>query len=224
MIMPKVSEASEEILEQLWVLYQEEQKGPVKPEDLNITPDTDVIQELKDAGYLVKLVEELKFTPAGFQAARQIIRNNRLAERLLHDVLDVHGKQVEEAACRLEHILIDGLDDRICTLLGHPRNCPHGHPIPPGDCCRQTETTIERIMARISDMAPNSTGVIAYLHFTDHDKLQRLMSLGVIPGRPISIIQKTPSYVIQVGYTQIAIDKEIAASIHIRLDPKNHTA
>ena len=118
--------------------------------------------------------------------------------------------------------MIDGLDDRICTLLGHPRTCPHGHPIPPGDCCQDVETTVERIMARVSDMDPGETGVIAYLHFSDHDKLQRLMSLGVIPGRPICIIQKSPSYVIQVGHTQIAIDKEIADAIQIRIDPKNH--
>ena len=41
--MPKVSEASEEILEQLWIRYQEEQKGPATPEDLSLEEGVEVI-------------------------------------------------------------------------------------------------------------------------------------------------------------------------------------
>jgi DtxR family transcriptional regulator, Mn-dependent transcriptional regulator len=25
--------------------------------------------------------------------------------------------------------------DALCTLLEHPRKCPHGHSIPKGKCC-----------------------------------------------------------------------------------------
>ena len=43
---------------------------------------------------------------------------------------------VETNACTFEHILSPEVTDRICTFLGHPKTCPHGSPIPPGECCQ----------------------------------------------------------------------------------------
>jgi DtxR family Mn-dependent transcriptional regulator len=79
-------------------------------------------------------VEE--FTPAGELRARNVIRRHRLAERLFIDVLSIRDEvEIESSACKFEHILSEDVTDRICTLLGHPRECPHGSPIPQGDCC-----------------------------------------------------------------------------------------
>ena len=41
--------------------------------------------------------------------------------------------------------------------------------------------------------------------------------MGVLPGMPIKIIQTYPSYVFQVGQTQIAVDMEIADDIFVRI-------
>ena len=27
------------------------------------------------------------------------------------------------------------ITDSMCAMLGHPTECPHGSPIPPGPCC-----------------------------------------------------------------------------------------
>jgi Mn-dependent DtxR family transcriptional regulator len=43
--------------------------------------------------------------------------------------------EIEQQACKFEHILSPEATDKICTFLGHPRTCPHGSPIPEGDCC-----------------------------------------------------------------------------------------
>jgi len=43
--------------------------------------------------------------------------------------------EIEQQACKFEHILSPEATDKICTFLGHPRTCPHGAPIPPGQCC-----------------------------------------------------------------------------------------
>jgi Mn-dependent DtxR family transcriptional regulator len=43
--------------------------------------------------------------------------------------------EIEQQACKFEHILSPEATDKICTFLGHPRTCPHGAPIPPGPCC-----------------------------------------------------------------------------------------
>jgi putative ABC transport system ATP-binding protein len=76
------------------------------------------------------------FTEKGRKRAEDIIRRHRLAERLFVHTFHVHDEhEVAEQACRFEHILSPEATDSICTFLGHPRTCPHGSPIPAGECC-----------------------------------------------------------------------------------------
>jgi putative ABC transport system ATP-binding protein len=75
-------------------------------------------------------------TQRGRNKAGSIIRRHRLAERLFTDSLAMDNEsEVEQQACKFEHILSPGATDKICTFLGHPKTCPHGAPIPPGPCC-----------------------------------------------------------------------------------------
>jgi putative ABC transport system ATP-binding protein len=75
-------------------------------------------------------------TTRGRNKAGSIIRRHRLAERLFTDSLAMDSEsEIEQQACKFEHILSPGATDKICTFLGHPRTCPHGAPIPPGPCC-----------------------------------------------------------------------------------------
>ncbi len=94
---------------------------------------------LKPAGVSVgdgSMVVEL--TPRGRQRAADIIRRHRLAERLFTDSLALDSEsEIEQQACKFEHILSPEATDKICTFLGHPRTCPHGAPIPAGQCCGQ---------------------------------------------------------------------------------------
>jgi putative ABC transport system ATP-binding protein len=76
------------------------------------------------------------FTERGRQRAADIIRRHRLAERLFMETLHMQDeRQIEQQACKFEHILSPEATEKICTLLGHPKTCPHGSPIPPGACC-----------------------------------------------------------------------------------------
>jgi len=76
------------------------------------------------------------FTPRGRDRAGSIIRRHRLAERLFTDSLAMDSEsEIEQQACKFEHILSPGATDKICSFLGHPRTCPHGAPIPRGPCC-----------------------------------------------------------------------------------------
>ena len=80
----------------------------------------------------------IEFTPKGEQRAANVIRRHRLAERLFTETLHIESEsEIEEQACKFEHILSFEATDKICTFLGHPKTCPHGSPIPPGCCCTQ---------------------------------------------------------------------------------------
>lgn len=81
------------------------------------------------------------FTEKGRKRAEDVIRRHRLAERLFTETFHVHDeKEVAEQACRFEHILSPEATDSICTFLGHPRTCPHGSPIPAGECCTSAQS------------------------------------------------------------------------------------
>jgi putative ABC transport system ATP-binding protein len=78
----------------------------------------------------------VQLTPRGRERAGSIIRRHRLAERLFTDSLAMDSEtEIEQQACKFEHILSPEATDKICTFLGHPKTCPHGAPIPPGPCC-----------------------------------------------------------------------------------------
>lgn len=139
---------------------------------------------------------------------------------LLADLLATEDGQVHPRACELQHALHDGLDDRICTLLGRPSSCPHGRAIPRGDCCREMRKSVGRVIAPLSDLQPGERGRIAYLHRLDPRRLEELIAMGVLPGVPIRLIRRYPSVTFEAGYSQSAIDEETAADLSVRLIPE----
>jgi DtxR family Mn-dependent transcriptional regulator len=76
----------------------------------------------------------IRITPKGRQIARKMIRNTRLLEILMKDSLRIDID--EEMVCGIEHHMKEVFTDALCTLLKHPIQCPHGHLIPPGKCCK----------------------------------------------------------------------------------------
>jgi len=124
---------------------------------------------------------------------------------------------LHEKACKFEHLLDKGLDESICSLLGHPKICPHGKPIPPGRCCQQQRAPTSKLVSSLSRLDPGQKGKVAYVYAPELSQLQKLMAMGILPGAPVALIQSFPSYVFQVGETQFAVDKEIADAIYIRL-------
>lgn len=209
-------ENQQELLEQLWIATEEDRRGgPSLDEAVPECAD-----ELVRQGVAEKVSGRLVLTPAGRPHAAQAVRRHRLAERLLADVLATEGARVDTQACRLEHGLLDGVDDAICTLLGHPQFCPHGKPIPPGQCCREMRGSIGRLIAPLCDLQPGDGGQIAYLRMQGEGRPQKLMAMGVLPGVAIRLVRRYPSYVFEAGYSQFAVDEAIAGDIFVRLTPR----
>ncbi len=45
--------------------------------------------------------------------------------------------------------------------------------------------------------------------------LARLLAFGIMPGVAVEVLQTFPVYVVAVGHTRLAIDRQIAASIMV---------
>ncbi|MCW4040640.1 MAG: metal-dependent transcriptional regulator [Candidatus Bathyarchaeota archaeon] len=79
----------------------------------------------------------IQMTEKGRQIARQVVRNHRLIEVLMKQTLSMHID--ETVACGVEHHMTQPFTDALCTLLKHPRTCPHANVIPSGTCCLEHE-------------------------------------------------------------------------------------
>jgi len=133
------------LLEQIWICGEEGKPALVEilratgpAGNLPVLPDepaTRVLGRMSDL-HLVELQNgAVQLTPGGSRRARDVVRRHRLAERLFKDTFAIDDDEVHNQACKFEHIISPELDQRICSFLGHPKTCPHGNPIPPGDCC-----------------------------------------------------------------------------------------
>ncbi|KKK78395.1 hypothetical protein LCGC14_2843990 [marine sediment metagenome] len=213
----EISEEAQEILETLWMSTEEEKKDFVDLKSLKISKNVVPIEELTKHKLVILSGPGIKLSPEGRREGENIVRRHRLAERLLVDVLDIKGKLVHETACHFEHLLHKGIDESICILLGHPRVCPHRKAIPLGKCCHVTKESTTKIVSSLADLKPTQKGKIAYIYTKEPKKLRKLMATGILPGKSITLLQKFPSYVFQVGQTQIAVDKEMADAIYVRL-------
>ena len=133
------------LLEQIWICGEEGKpahvnvlhaSGPagsleVLPEE----PAVKVLGRMSELSLVALQNGEALLTAVGSQRARDVVRRHRLAERLFKDTFSIDDSEAQTQACKFEHIISPELDQRICTFLGHPKTCPHGNPIPPGDCC-----------------------------------------------------------------------------------------
>jgi len=210
-----LSEQAEEILEALWIQVEEQGK---KFLDLGPSRDDPAIEELVKLDFIRRDTDHIHLLEKGKASAIACVRRHRLSERLMMDVFDIKKKEINEVSCKFEHLLHAGLEDSVCTLLGHPKTCPHGKPIPAGKCCLEKNSKrMLKILSRLSDLEVKDKGKIAYLQAKNSDQMQKLVSIGAIPGASILLMQKFPSYVFQIGHSQFAIDKELASSIYVRL-------
>ncbi|TYO99499.1 DtxR family Mn-dependent transcriptional regulator [Geothermobacter ehrlichii] len=211
-----VSEKAEEILETLWIATEEEGENAAHFERLRIGSDDEGLEELKKLAYVEVKGERVYLRPEGREEARMTVRRHRLAERLMMDVLDFKGEAGNAKACEFEHLLHHGVDTKLCTLLNHPTTCPHGKPIPPGSCCEQARREGTPGVVALTELKAGERGEIAYLSTDNEKKMQKLMSMGVLPGNEILLSRTFPSYVFKVGYSEFAVDDELAREIFVR--------
>lgn len=213
----------DELLELIWELDEEGEHREsavleAAPRRAHEPEPALVLDHLATRGMVERRGAELRLSSNGAAVARSLVRRQRLAERLLHDVLAVNAVTVASDACRFEHVLSPEVTDRICTLLGHPPVCPHGRPIPRGPCCGTFRTDVEPLTLRLADMQVGTNGRVGLLGSRRGGRLERLGAMGLVPGVTLRLLQKRPAYVVQVGETEIAVDHDLAAEIFVRPD------
>ncbi len=176
----------------------------------------DIYSYLIENNLIIEKNGRVEFTAEGEKHAQRVTRLQRLAERLLHDVLEIHGTELDQSACEFEHILSPEVEESICTILGHPRLCPHGLPIPEGRCCSKAVSEARPIITTVDKLDVGENAVISYIYAHDHSILHKLLAMGLSPGAEIKLHQKSPTLIIIIGNTTIALEEAVGKCIFVR--------
>jgi DtxR family Mn-dependent transcriptional regulator len=135
------SEHVEMYLKAIWHIRERKEKVKVSSiaKILNVRQPSVVqmLHKLNDADLVEysKGNSVMKLTPEGEQIGERMIRNTRLLEVMMNEALKIDID--EEMVCGIEHHMKAIFTDALCTLLKHPRSCPHGYRIPLGKCCKK---------------------------------------------------------------------------------------
>jgi DtxR family Mn-dependent transcriptional regulator len=160
-------------------------------------------------------------TPAGRQAALEVVRHHRLLETYLHEKLGFTWDEVHVEADRLEHVLSEALEERIAVALGHPDYDPHGEPIPSRELDLPSASGL-----RLSELRAGQQAVVERVEPFDPEALRYLAGLGLLPEVPVQVLSFSPldgNLQIQVsGQEPVTLGTRITERIYVKsavLDP-----
>ena len=200
----------EHYLKDIWVKeFEKEEKLVV--DDFN----SDDIEFLAKEDYIKINNGFVNLTENGESLGRSLVRKHRIAEKVVADLFLADMDEMEELADQIEHVMSAEVEENICRILGNPENCPHNNPIPKGDGSNDLNNEFS---VPLVSCHSGESGEVSCIKTEDARKLRKIMNLGLIPGSKICLIQKFPNYVFQLGNTQLAVDKELANEIFIKLD------
>jgi DtxR family Mn-dependent transcriptional regulator len=212
-------ERLDEGLECLYVLRED---GPILKADFIkkcSEPDPErLLNDLADGELLSVEGGAVTLTAAGEARAKNILRRHRLAEKLFYDFFSMSEGDMETGACAFEHLLTEEAVQRVCTFLGHPTHCPHGKPIPPGDCCRIFNGVKDdsQFIVPLLNLAVGRWARVVFMSPGPRKRIAHLSHYGIIPQAVLQLLQHKPSLLIRVGETELAIDDDIARQIFVQ--------
>ncbi|MBO3754423.1 MAG: metal-dependent transcriptional regulator [Candidatus Brockarchaeota archaeon] len=77
----------------------------------------------------------VSLTEKGLGEVNRIIRNHRVFETYVYRFLSMGLQDACECASMVEQCLPEKIVDSMCSVLGHPKTCPHRNHIPGGRYC-----------------------------------------------------------------------------------------
>jgi DtxR family Mn-dependent transcriptional regulator len=159
--------------------------------------------------------KEIELTAPGLRVAESIVRRHRIMERWLTDGLGLDWVVADAEAARLEHAVSETVEQRLYEVLGRPKTCPHGNPIPghskaaPGERRLATLTEGKRAaVSRVSEVAEREAPLLlAYL-----DKR------GLTPGRKIDVVEVDDigrTIRIRAGQRELTLSHDTASKLWV---------
>jgi len=175
---------------------------------------TEMMQRLSEENLVeYEKYRGVRLTRTGIRHARQIRRKHRLMEKFLVNILDTDAETAHEEACKLEHVLSDTAAQKLCRIIGEPDQCNGCDDECDGECVNHSLSK-----DTISSMVKGENAVISHLRCDNPEKIRKLISMGFVPGRVISLENDLPfkgPMIIRLGESLLALDRDYANLIFI---------
>lgn len=223
--MPSITHAVEDYLKAIWKLSHQAGGKRVPVGDvaaylkISAPSVTGMVQKLKGMGLLhYTRYGGVALTPKGRKIALEIVRHHRLWELYLYTRLGVPLERVDGEAERLEHVLSDDMEDLLSRALGDPTHDPHGDPIPTKGGTLEPERGTP--LARLKTGANATVVRVSDRHA---DKLRYMVSLGLLPGARVQVIEKAPfrgPITLEIAGRACAIDPDLAELVFVAAKAK----
>lgn len=155
----------------------------------------------------------VSLTAAGEQIALEVIRHHRLIELYLAEALGYEWDKVDAEAEKLEHVISEEFEDKICAVLGDPTVDPHGDPIPTKDGSVAPSSRLS-----LSDVKVGQTARVARVRDDDPALLRYLAELGIVPEAQVAIAERAPfdgPIHVMVGQQVIALGKSVTDKVFV---------
>jgi DtxR family Mn-dependent transcriptional regulator len=138
----------------------------------------------------------------------EVLRHDRLLETYLVEELGVPWDRVHAEAEVLEHVLSEGLEERIAAKLGEPTHDPHGDPIPAAD-----GTVVEPETVALDTLATGDRGRFVRVSDSDSKLLRELARLGIRPGDELEVVAGG----VRTGSATHRLRRALARSMRVEL-------
>jgi DtxR family Mn-dependent transcriptional regulator len=158
-------------------------------ERLEVSPPavSAMIKKLASLGYVSHVrYRGVRLTAEGRGVALEVLRHHRLLETYLVEELGVPWDHVHKEAEVLEHVLSEGLEERIAAKLGEPTHDPHGDPIPAAD-----GTVVEAQTVALDALGVGERGTFVRVSDSDPILLRELAERNLRPGDAIEVTAST---------------------------------
>jgi DtxR family Mn-dependent transcriptional regulator len=174
-----------------------------------------MLARMQQQGLLVATGQEFHLTGEGERVARQIVRAHRLLERYFADEARFPLRDVHAAAERQEHALTPEQVDALSASLGHPRQDPHGDPIPgrDGDISPAGDTPV-------TAWPPDQLGRITHLEDEPPLAFAQILAEGLKIGQVVRIVESGPERVVLTdGENEFRLAPAVAANVFLAPAP-----
>jgi DtxR family Mn-dependent transcriptional regulator len=187
--MPPPSEVISHYLEAIYYIRAEGEvvRGARLADWLSVSRPTVTIavrRMVRDGIVRLTLRKDIELTARGLAAAEAIVRRHRIVERWMTDLLGLDWVSADLEAERLEHAISAVVEEKLYRVLGRPRTCPHGNPIPGYSMMRANEL-------RLSALRPGDAGTITRISEVAQREapplLQYLHERGLRPGVRVAV-------------------------------------
>ena len=220
MVEPELNAKAEEYLKAIYKLQRSKEAAPVgltaiaQRMGVSAPAVTSMVKRLAALGLLQRVAYRgIALTSTGQRIALRLIRHHRLMERYMVDAMGFGWDEVDEQADRLEHVISENFADRLEAVLGYPRTCPHGDPIPSKD-----GTLPELHLIAVTELRHAQNGPFRRVGVTDPPVLRYLARLGFKQGVPVTFLESAPfqgPVRLKVGEAEISLGAELASQIYV---------